>query len=298
MIYKQWMKYIKDDVKLTEVIMPGTHNAGSYGMLPVGCCQDGTFYSQFAHGVRHFCIRYCGDKKKGVVLSHGPIKGATLAEGLTSIRRMIEDNDSEFFIFDIREYYNQKIGPISLTYPTDDAEVTKLIEEYLAPEKYAYTDFEHVSDITFGDIRRSGKRYLIINYRNAYQPWCKEVEHILPWNPVLHGKKPEVFAAEVLMQFNNEQTNGIYWFQTQLTPVFGLKMKTPRALEKSLRPYYQQIIDSIAANKFYLESANVISGDFMTEDYSKCREIIKLNLLKGTVKEDLREEFEKELNEK
>ena len=100
------------------------------------------------------------------------------------------------------------------------------------------------------------------------------------------------------MQFNNEQTNGIYWFQTQLTPVFGLKMKTPRALEKSLRPYYQQIIDRIAANKFYLESANVISGDFMTEDYSKCREIIKLNLLKGTVKEELREEFEKELNEK
>ena len=50
-------------------------------------------------------------------------------------------------------------------------EVVKLIEEYLAPEKYAYTDFEHVSDITFGDIRKSGKRYLIINYRNAYQPW-------------------------------------------------------------------------------------------------------------------------------
>ena len=37
MIYKEWMKYIKDDVKLTEVVMPGTHNAGSYGMLPVGC---------------------------------------------------------------------------------------------------------------------------------------------------------------------------------------------------------------------------------------------------------------------
>ncbi len=298
MIYKEWMKYIKDEVKLTEVVMPGTHNAGSYGMNALACCQDGTFYSQFAHGVRHFCIRYCGDKKKGVVLSHGPVKGATLAEGFESIRRMIEENDSEFFIFDMREYYNQKIGPFNFSYPTEDSEIIKLIEKYLDPEKYAYTDFEHVSDITFGDIRKSGKRYLIINYRNAYQPWCREVEHILPWNPVLHGKKPEVFAAEVLMHFNDEQTNGIYWFQTQLTPTMNAKIKTPRALEKSLLPYYQRIIDAIAANRFYLNSANVISGDFMTWGYSKCREIIKLNLLKDTVKEEYREKFEKELNEK
>ena len=102
------------------------------------------------------------------------------------------------------------------------------------------------------------------------------------------------------MHFNNEQTNGLYWFQTQLTPALEAKggLKTPRALEKSLLPYYQRIIDAIAANKFYLDSANVISGDFMTWSYSKCREIIKLNLLKGTVKEEYREKFEKELNEK
>ncbi len=300
MIYKEWMKYIKDDVKLTEVVMPGTHNAGSYGMTALGCCQDGTFYSQFAYGVRHFCIRYCGDKKKGIVLSHGLAKGVPLAEGFESMRRMIDENESEFFIFDMREYYNQKIGPFSFTYPVDDAEVVKLIEKYLAPEKYAYTDFEHVSDITFGDIRKSGKRYLIINYRNAYQPWCREVEHILPWSAELHAKKPEVFASEVLMHFNNEQTNGIYWFQTQLTPALDAKggLRTPRTLEKALLPYYQRIIDAIAANKFYLNSANVISGDFMTWDYSKCREIIKLNLLKDTVKEEYREKFEKELNER
>ena len=211
---------------------------------------------------------------------------------------MIEDNDSEFFIFDMREYYNQKIGPFSFSYPADDAEVVKLIEKYLAPEKYAYTDYEHVSDITFGDIRRSGKRYLIVNYRNAYQPWCRECEHILPWNPDLHGKEPAVFAKEVLSHFDNEQTNGIYWFQTQLTPQMNLKVRTPRALEKSLRPYYPKIIERVAENPFYLKSANVISGDFMTEDYSKCREIIKLNLRKNTVKEEFREVFEKELNKK
>ena len=162
MIYKEWMKYIKDDVKLTEVVMPGTHNSGSYGMNALACCQDGTFYSQFAYGVRHFCIRYCGDKKKGVVLSHGPVKGATLAEGFESIRRMIEENDSEFLIIDLREYYPQQVGPIKLKYHVDPKKVDELLEEYIQPSKYALTDFENISDVTMGDIRKAGKRYILI----------------------------------------------------------------------------------------------------------------------------------------
>ena len=120
------------------------------------------------------------------------------------------------------------------------------------------------------------------------------------WSAERHGKNSEVFAAEVLMHFNEAQTDGIYWFQTQRTPGIGTEsgFKTPGKLERELRPYYQKIIDAVSGNPFYLKNANVISGDFMTEDYSKCREIIRLNLLKGTVKEELREEFERELNSK
>ncbi len=300
MIYKEWMKYLKDDVKITDVIMPGTHNAGSYGMTALGCCQDGTLYTQFAYGVRHFCIRFTSDKKNRIVLSHGLAKGRPLDEALQDMRKMIDENDSEFFIFDMREYYNQKIGPFSFTYPVDDKEVTMKIERFLDPQKYAFTEFERIGDVTMGDIRRSGKRYIIINYRNAYQPWSTQCEHILPWSSERHGKKAATFAKEVLSHFDEQQTDGIYWFQTQLTPGFGTEngLKTPRTLEKKLLPYYQSILDAIAANPFYLASANVISGDFMTADYSKCREIIKLNIPKGNIRDELKEEFERELNKK
>lgn len=300
MIYKEWMKYIKDDIKITQVVMPGTHNAGSYGMVALACCQDDTLYKQFEHGVRHFCIRYCGNKKGQIVLSHGLAKGRPLAEALTDMRRMIEENDSEFFLFDMREYYPQKIGPFSFTYPADDKTVIALIEKYLDPEKYAFTDYDRIGDVTMGKLRKSGKRFIIINYRNAYQPWCKECEHILPWSGELHAKNPDVFAKEVFSHFDNNSTNGIFWFQTQLTPELNLKggLKTPRRLEKNLLPYYQNIISTIASTPEYLRKANVISGDFMTADYSKCREIIKLNLLKGTIKEEMKEEFERKLNSK
>ena len=299
MFYKEWMKYIKDEVKLTEVVMPGTHNAGSYGMIPFACCQNGMFYDQFAYGVRHFCIRYCGDKKKGIVLSHGLAKGKPLSHGLESMRRMIEENDSEFFIFDMREYYPQKIGPFSLTYPADDDLTAELINKYLDADNLAYTDYEKTKDITFEKLRKSGKRYIILNDRDAY-PWCRGgYDSINPWHPQLHGKKAETFSKEVLSHFDNE-TEGIFWFQTQQTPGpdVQVKLTNPKKLDESLLPYYQNIINAIRENESYLKKVNVVSGDFMTESYDKCREIIRLNLFKNTVKEELREEFEAELEKK
>ena len=37
MIYSEWMSYIKDDVKLCNVVMPSAHNAGSFKMKPIAC---------------------------------------------------------------------------------------------------------------------------------------------------------------------------------------------------------------------------------------------------------------------
>ena len=75
MIYKNWMSYIKDDVKLCDVVMPGSHNTGSYGMAWTGCCQDGDIYDQFCYGVRHYCMRL--DTKNGVIVQcHGVTKAS------------------------------------------------------------------------------------------------------------------------------------------------------------------------------------------------------------------------------
>lgn len=299
MFYKEWMKYIRDDVKLTQAVMPGTHNSGSYGMISFACCQDDDMYTQFAYGVRHFCIRYHEIVKNKIVLSHGVAMGKPLTHALKSMRRMIEENDSEFFIFDMREYNPQPVGPFTFVSKANEDLMAKLLNEYLNADELCFTDYEHISEITFEKIRRSGKRFVILNYRDAY-PWCRgSYGTVSPWNPELHGKRAEVFAKEVFSHFN-EQTDGLFWFQTQQTPGFDAEvgMATPKKLDKSLRPYYKGIIDTIKNNEDYLRRVNVISGDFMTQDYSKCREIIRLNLFKDTVREDFRETFEAELNKK
>ena len=298
MFYKEWMKYIADDVKLTEVVMPGTHNSGSYGMISFARCQNDDLYTQFACGVRHFCIRYHEIVKNKIVLSHGVAMGKPLTHALKDMRRMLEENDSEFFVFDMREYNPQPVGPFTFVSKVNEDLLVKLLNEYLNADELCFTDYENISEITFEKIRKSGKRFVILNYRDAY-PWCRgNFGTVSPWVPELHGKRAEVFAKEVFSHFDSWQADKLFWFQTQQTPGFDAEvgMATPEKLDKSLRPYYKSIIDTIKNNEVYLERANVISGDFMTEDYSKCREIIRLNLYKGTVKEEFREIFESELN--
>ena len=47
MFWENWQQYIKEDTLLSNIAIPGAHNAGSYDMKKVACCQDGTLYEQF-----------------------------------------------------------------------------------------------------------------------------------------------------------------------------------------------------------------------------------------------------------
>ncbi|MCR5484366.1 MAG: hypothetical protein K6F09_02110 [Clostridiales bacterium] len=291
MIYDNWMSYIKDDVKITKVVMPGAHNAGSRGMNAFACCQDGDLAAQISHGVRHFCIRV-KTKNGKVVMSHGVSTGELLSTALSGLRDSINKHDGEFFIFDLREYYPQSIGPLKFHSEADPAEIDRLLEKYIEPSKYALWDFEKISDVTMGDIRSSGKKYMIINYQAAYK-YSVNCESIFPWDSKIHGFKVEKFVKTIPSYFDLNSTDGIFWFQTQLTPNVGTEvgLKTPKKLDKMLRPHFGELIDIIENNPLYLEKANVISGDFMSEDFSKAKRIIALNALKGNVRDEVKDEF-------
>lgn len=298
MIYSKWMSYIDDDVKITKLVIPGSHNAGSYGMNAMACCQDDDFYTQFKYGIRHFCIRLDTAKDGTIVLSHGISKGVSFEEVLYQFRKMLEKNDSEFFIIDLREYYDQKFGPIKLRYKADPKKVDELLKEYIDPENNALCDFEKISDVTMGDIRKSGKRFIILNEKKDYAYSC-DCPCILPWDKEIFGSFAPDFARKTVELFDKNSTEGFYWFQTQQTPNLGtaIKLTTPRKLDMSLRPYYKKIIEQIATDPERLSKVNIIAGDFMTYDYSKVRDILRLNLIKNCVKKGFEAEYEKGLYE-
>ena len=105
--------------------------------------------------------------------------------------------------------------------------------------------------------------------------------------------KAENFRIHATDFFDTCHTKGLYWFQTQQTPnpFTEIGISPPYKLDESMRPYFPEIIEKIANNENYLSQANIIAGDFMTRDYMKSELILRLNLLKNNVKEDLREMY-------
>lgn len=295
MIYDRWMSYLRDDVRLCSAVIPGAHNAGTRGMTAMACCQDGTLYEQYKYGVRHFCIR-TSTRRGRIVMCHGISKGYDFELAAEDIQRMIEEAPTEFFIFDIREYYDQKIGPFKVTHSPEIGKMNAFIKEYMSPEKYALTEFNSISEVTMGDIRRSGKRYLLYNYNHNYDH-SVACDYIFPWDKEIYGMKTSDFPEHALTLFDKEHTDGIYWFQTQQTPNLGTHVgaTTPRRLNRDLIPYFGKFTDGIARNPYYLDQANVIAGDFMTADYSKAAQILSLNINKGNISEDKTEEFKQGL---
>lgn len=296
MIYSEWMSYIKDDVRLCSVVMPSAHNAGSFKIGPTGCCQDGDLAQQFEYGIRHFCVRLDTNKKGEIIFCHGITKGMPCEAELMKLRKVMDENPSEFFILDIREYQPQNFGPIKLRFHADPKKVDEILERCLEPSKYAFTDFEHIGDVTMGDMRKSGKRYILLNYCEEYK-YSVNCPHILPWDKKRHGKPAFKFVTEATDFFDTHDTSGLYWFQTQTTPNFGTEtgFVIPRKLDKVLRWHFKALINTIANTPKYLARANIISGDFMTEDYYKSREILNLNLNKNNVIEDKRDEYKTRL---
>ncbi len=292
MIYADWMSYIKDDAKITKVAMPGSHNAGSYGMGRQACCQDDNLYTQFLYGIRQFCIRLNTRKDGTICLAHGLNNGVPFEEVLQDLRRALDYNDTEFIVLDIRHYYDQVIGPITLRYKADPQKVDALFDKYLNPAEYALCDFDDIGKVTMGDIRKAGKRFIIINEFRDYK-YSVDCPCIFPWDPAVFGLKAPKFAKATVNYFDKFETEGFYWFQTQMTPNIGTEIgiRSPRKLDEQLRPYYGEIIRDIEISPERLAKVNIVAGDFMSKDYLKVRKIIGLNIPKGIVKEGLEEEF-------
>ncbi len=297
MFYENWLTYIVDDAKITKVAIPGAHNSGTKGMNVTACCQNGTPLDQYRYGVRKFGIRL-SQKKNKLYIAHGIMKGMTADEAFSYFGEIVSNYD-DFFILDVRAYQKQTVGPFTLSNHSDPELVDELIDKYLQPEKYALTDIPDLKALTVGDIRKSGKKYVIHHADEEYK-FSRDIKLLEPWDPVVFGLKPERFAKECVNYLRELDSDGFFWFQSQQTPNIGTEngLKWPKALDEEDRIYFPQIIEEIASDPVLLDKVNIIAGDFMTRDHMKENYILWLNLLKNIVKPELREEYAKAIGKK
>ena len=285
MDFSSWMSCIKDEVKITDVVIPGSHNSGTRGMIAPACCQNSTLAEQFRRGVRQFSLRITTNKiTKKIVFCHSVIKGVPLENELTELKKAMDENPSEFVIFDVCEYPDERVGKLTFKFRADPKAVDEIFEKCLCASQFALTDFQNISDVSMGDIRKSGKRFLIINGEKKYK-YSINGNFKSPWSPERHGRLAPVFVKRAAEVFDKEEKDGIFVLQTQQTAGFGAEvgLSSPKKLDKIIKPYYPQIFEAIKNNPEYLSLVNVISGDFMAENDYKIRLILGLNLPKNNV---------------
>lgn len=293
MNFSDWMDALKDSVPLTEIAMPGSHNAGCRGMIPLANCQDDDLETQLKYGVRHFCIRIdTGFFSHKTVFSHSVIKGKPLEDDLAGVYRFTQEHPGQLIILDVMPYGDEHFGPFTFRCRVDNEDVSRILKDTLGVGKYALKDIDDINGVTMGDVRKSGRRILIINQNTDYYGSVK-CEYDNPWFPERQGLAAPDFAETAVRAFDTAPDTGLFSLQTQQTggPGTQIGLASPRKNDVEMRRYFGTVTEKVRSSPAYLKRANIFLGDYMTKDFEKAKKIISLNIDKGNIKEDCLEDF-------
>lgn len=281
-----WMANIKDDVLINEIVMPGSHDAGSYKMVWLGETQQFTIDEQLQMGVRYFDIRV-NKKEDKYVIFHSIINGVEFLPILESIKNFIINNPTEVLLLDFQHFEGNSQN-----------DVYNFITEYLynnnllVENNTKLSDLEFISNLKIKDARGKciifwGDRSMdLSNYiflRNnddcSHENMSLNSYYISDYHYkdiayLVENGYPKYF--DNIQNKIARESKGIFVLQAQLTDgnlIFG-----PYSKEKINNKKISEVIKNFK-NDEKLTYLNVIMRDFL--DINKCEEIINLNNYKG-----------------
>jgi hypothetical protein len=286
------MDDISDESLIQDIVIPGSHDAGTKGMVWLGETQCYTVEEQLLSGVRYFDLRV-NKKEDDFVIFHSIIDGSEFIPILQDIYEFIIENPSEVLLLDFQHFKGDS-----------QQGVLELIEEYFLEDDLLVvndtdkSDLHFISELTLGDARgkciifwgdRSAEfseiNYLFTrNNDNCSRPemslnsYYFEEYHKGSSKNLIYNAFPTYFQR-IEEKMNNEGYKGIFVLQAQLTDgnlIFG-PWSRERAHNKNVSEYIENLKEFEEINY-----VNVIMRDFLTVE--KCEQIIRLNEHKGLTK--------------
>lgn len=288
----KWMSLIDDSAKLNEIIIPGSHDSGSYGMLYVAETQRFSIYKQLNLGVRYFDIRIANNDGKYQIF-HDIINGVDAEDVFKDIATFMKESPTEVLLLDFQHF---KGGA--------EDKVIELIGAYLNPyllyKEEGKSELEFIDSLTLGSVRGKciiffGSATNNLAYWNNSFVFSRNDNECTRANVSLnsmylrdyHIQKSATFIEEGLPLYINNikekisSTNhkGIFVLQGQLTD--GKKIFGPWSREKLHDENMQSYISSLNQNNDF-SYINVIMRDFINQE--KTTNIIRMNYYKYNFK--------------
>ncbi len=293
--FKNWMCGIIDDARLADVVMPGSHDAATLAtptstsvskmMQYLDQTQSKTVYEQLCAGVTYLDLRVTNVKNELYSVHVSPIQ--PFEEVLTEIADFLEETDN-FIILDFQHFIvNGSEFASSRALGTAASEV---VERILPIEKYALANDADLSSLTMGDIRQSGKKFMIVwsgNTTDIDGYLFKRSDSLLsPYAEEINSAGGEELVDYYPTYCAKRDNNKLFVLQTQPTARADSSIVSQNAI---LTPLLKDFLDDM--RKSVLEDVNVIMYDFVTEN-KLIERTLELNERKGLVKDAFEDLFD------
>lgn len=294
----KWMSYIKDETLLKSVVIPGSHDAGSKGMMWLTKTQNKDIKEQLADGVRYFDIRIQKDGDDFAAF-HGPSKGLKADDIFRDIRDFISVNSTETLILDFQHFKGES-----------EADVINFIDGYLSESVLRNNtekdDVTFVDELTLGEARgkclvfwgtEKGNHHLANDFvflRNNDNGTRQGSALHSYYDYDLNILSPKNYIKRAVPNYierYKEDGKGLFVLQGQLTdgfPILNHKAKTtvmgPQFQEARMQYLMSRCVITLK-DSADLKYINIIMRDFLNA--TKSKEIISLNYYKNNVKSGL-----------
>ncbi|XP_077295162.1 PI-PLC X domain-containing protein 1-like [Arctopsyche grandis] len=296
-----WMGDIKQDIadlQLFKIILPGTHNAGSYQfqtMLQLfrsnlierfTLCQGVDIYTQLIFGIRYldFRISYQALSSEKLWLSHGMVRVRPLMPLLQDIKRFLRLTSDEIVILDVHQlpagFYDSNDAILEKRHDTLIEVFLKEFSEYIVDYEALMNSVGGTQTLKVQDIWNSGKK-LIIGYPerriiSKYKWLWPAVTHM--WANTNNPYELKTYLDRVMYENN---MNSLWSAMAQTTP-------TPMDIvfsDKSLKLNADAINRNLTKWVQYDWSnrANIVSSDFFLGN-NVINLAVYYNSLKGQMK--------------
>ena len=306
-VYQNWMSYISDETLFVDVVMPGSHDAGTKSITAENLhTQSSGFYDQLTGGVRYFDMRVaeyngtvrCIHANSGDPRNSSNGTGIEFETVLSDMLRFVNENPSEIIILDFQHLWND----------FEDL-VVPMIKERLTGKMLTKDKAKNYLNLTMGQLRNWGVNFIVIvqddnnelksshilgetvsapNF-DGYDWMYKRTENLRSeYDGDTHRSSASALIGKWPTYFNNfteNQYNKIFILQTQLTS--GDLVSREKSIRNDANKYFR----GLKNNSTNLAKVNVIMRDFVVDDLdgvdsaqSGIQSVLFLNVYKNQIK--------------